>query len=225
MALERIHKLPSELPHARLYLDDIEEVSKTLLEAYAAPLAERHQEAKVTYTVGDLRMDSIDDLQTRGGSTTELRIALGDFYADVDFRSILNPQIGLYALDEQARWAVYAKIKSIFDKRQLRIKNAILSLPEKLKFALYGMVSVLPYLVFLTQRFPRGLWILFGWMIFVALLGFTLYRPSRVFFVRSHESSKVSSAARRGYVRDLIFLVLGAVVVKLTEQLFKYFFR
>lgn len=35
MAIHKIHVLPRDLPHARLYLDDIEEISRILLGAAA----------------------------------------------------------------------------------------------------------------------------------------------------------------------------------------------
>ena len=68
MSIRTIHELPSELPHAHLYLDDIEKISKILLKAYAPCFREREKEAKIVYTVGDPRMDSIGDLETHGGT-------------------------------------------------------------------------------------------------------------------------------------------------------------
>lgn len=36
MAITPIRRVPDELPYARLYLDDIEEITKILLDAYGA---------------------------------------------------------------------------------------------------------------------------------------------------------------------------------------------
>ncbi len=224
MAIQKIHELPGELPHARLFLDDIEEISKILLNAYTASLAETRKEAKITYTIGDLRMDSIDDLQTLGGSTTDFRITVGEHgSAEVGFRGFfLNPSIALYSLDEQERWAVYAKIKSIFDRRQLGIKNAITVLPTWLKGSLWALLgalipSVCGWLV--PTRF--GFWPAIGYAV-LTLLGFVvLLRPSRVFLVRSHESSNLSSAAMKGYVRDFILIIIGALVAELVRYIFR----
>ena len=47
-----------------------------------------------------------------------------------------------------------------------------------------------------------------------------LWRPSRVFFVRSRESSKASWAARRGYVRDTVFILIGAALAELAKWIF-----
>ena len=89
MSIRTIHELPSELPHAHLYLEDIEEISKILLEAYAPYFREREKEAKIVYTVGDPRMDSIGDLETHGGTTADLSIGV-DRFTRVAFRSGLD---------------------------------------------------------------------------------------------------------------------------------------
>jgi len=230
MAIQRVHELPRELPHGRLFLDDIEEISMILLDAYKPSLAEAPEEAKITYTIGDSRMDSIADLQTLGGSTTKLRISVGDhFSAVVGFNGFLNPVIDLYSLDEQKRWAVYAKIKSIFDHRQLSVKNAITSLPGWLKGLLLALVVLAPSLGGLISRGSRfGFWLSIGYVVLVvlvALLGFVLYRPSRVFLVRSHESSKVSSAAWKVNVRDFVFIVIGGVVTAVVTEIVRHLFK
>ncbi len=226
MAIQRIHELPRELPHARLFLDDIEEISMILLNAYTPAPPEEREEAKITYTIGDSRMDSIADLQTLGGSTTKLRISVGDHLRAVEFRGFWNPEIALYSLDEQKRWAVYAKIKSIFDRRRLSMKNAITSLPGWLKALPWASVLLAPYLVWLVPRATLFvLWFLIGYIVLAVALGFVKYRPSRVFLVRSHERSKVSSAAWKVNVRDFVFIVIGGVVTAVVTEIVRHLFK
>ena len=226
MSIRTIHELPSELPHAHLYLDDIEKISKILLKAYAPCFRERKKEAKIVYTVGDPRMDSIGDLETHGGTTADLSIGV-DRFTRVAFRSGLDPQIHLYSLDEQQCWALYAKIKSIFDRRQLRTKNTLFGLPGWLKvsFWLLAPVGILSFGLSILRASNPGLWPSLGyWVGYVLLLSpliFETLRPSRVSFVRSYESSKASRSARKSYIRDLVFLVLGALVGQLIRRLFK----
>ena len=96
MAIKRIRELPDELPHARLYLDDIEEISKLLLEAYTSALtalntkfqakyqlpANRNivsdEAVKIVYRVGDSQMDSIDDLHEHGRYATNFGLIVLD---------------------------------------------------------------------------------------------------------------------------------------------------
>jgi hypothetical protein len=224
MAVRRIQEVPRDLPHAHLYLDDLEQIAKILLDAHKGPLAELKEAARITYSIGNSEMDSIDDLQVLGGSARKIKIKLGDRYADVslEFYRFIKPTIALYGLPDGDRWAVYARIKSIFDQRQLQIKNVIEDLPGWLKVLSYSLVILFPNVVI-----PLGglslltFCILVAYAVFFAFLTFTLFRSSRVFFVRSHEKVKISSAARRGYARDLIFLAIGALLGALANNTIK----
>jgi hypothetical protein len=141
MAIRTIREIPSKLPHAHLYLDDIEEVS-TILLAAAPASADQKEQPRIIYTIGDTELDSIADLQTRGGNTTNLRIGRWGF--GLTFRFYAQPEVELYGLGTDQAWATYGKIKSIFDRRQLRIKNAIGSLPRWLKWVLWTALFMIP---------------------------------------------------------------------------------
>src|SRR5207253_8213367 len=52
--------------HAHLYLEDVEEICKILLDAFSRPST---SQPTILFSLGDdLQMDSIDDLERRGGS-------------------------------------------------------------------------------------------------------------------------------------------------------------
>jgi hypothetical protein len=230
MAIHRIRRIPDELPHARLYLDDIEEISKILLESHAA--AEIGKKAKIVYSVGDVQMDSIDDLQTYGGSVAnfEIKLILGTARAtSIKLRSrFVKPRVELYYLDEEKRWAPYGEIKSIFDRRQLRAKNAIETLPAWLKWLLYALVFVaFPQVIFRLKPGDRLVerLILISSLGISALYAFVVLQPSRAFFVRSHERSRMSSEATKANLRAIAFLVLGAVIGGAISQLISRLFH
>jgi|HubBroStandDraft_4_1064222.scaffolds.fasta_scaffold972667_1 hypothetical protein len=80
-------KVPTELPHARLYLDDVQELSLILLDAYKTkPDDAPAQQPTITYARGNLRMDSIQDLRERGGSTSDLTIKVENTYRSGEVR-------------------------------------------------------------------------------------------------------------------------------------------
>lgn len=62
MAIRRIHELPIELPHARIYLDDLDEIRKILVEARTTAVeafrkkwkSDRRTEITVVYHVTEL---------------------------------------------------------------------------------------------------------------------------------------------------------------------------
>ena len=241
MVIRKIHKIrdknPETLPHAHLYLEDVEEIANILLEATAPVLTRFREEAKVVYRAGDSQMDSIDDLRTQGGSATDFQISVGSrsLYNSVQLRRYLEPQIRLYSLGQQECSAVHAKLKAIFDHRRLTIKNAIFGgpwwnaifrLPGWLKWIAYVAILLSPILfrtvvghihplagvVHIGPTFFVGYWI------FVALLGFIYFWPSRVSFV--HSSS--TSAARRKAFVAIMLLVTVAVVAGAIRLFFRH---
>jgi hypothetical protein len=230
MAIRTIRQLPRRLPHARLFLDDIEEISNVLLEAYKQPLAKMGEEVKILYTAGDREMDSVGDLQAWGGGTTRFGIVVQGRYdrGGVRLRGLVNPEISLYSLDEPEAWAVYAKVKAVFDGRQFKVRNAITSLPAWAKVALYALlVLVLPNLVWWVL--PRSRWTSVGWWTgFIALtvlVAYALGRPSRALFVRSHESLGALSARMKANLRDAVLIVVGALIYAVVSQLVTRLFK
>jgi len=243
MVIQKIHeirgKIPDTLPHAHLYLEDVQEITNILLEATAPVITRFCEEAKVVYRAGDSQMDSIDDLRTLGGSATDFQISVGSrsLYNSVQFRRHLEPQIRLYSLGEQERWAVHNKLEAIFDHRQLTIKNAIFRgpwwsaifrLPEWLKWLTFVVIPLFPILFSrvvahshsLSRVVRIGPTFFAGYWIFVALLGFIYFWPSRVSFVQSYES-----AARRKAFVAIMLLVTVAVVAGAIRLLFRHFFK
>src|ERR1700720_2374004 len=154
MVIRTIHKIrdknPETLPHAHLYLEDVQEITNILLEATAPVLTRFREEARVVYRAGDSQMDSIDDLRALGGSATDFQISVGSrsLFNIVQLRRHLEPEIRLYSLGQQECSAVHAKLEAIFDHRQLTIKNAILRGPRwNAIFRLPGWMKWLAYVV------------------------------------------------------------------------------
>jgi hypothetical protein len=215
MVIQKTHKIrrkiPDTLPHAHLYLEDVQEITNILLEATAPVLTQFHEKAKVVYRVGDLQTDSIDDLRTLGGSATDFQVSVGSrsLFNSVQLRGHLEPQIRLYSLGQQECRAVHAKLEAIFDHRRLTIKNAIFRgrwnaifrLPGWLKWLAYVVILMLPGLFSAVMRHIHSLsrvvrlgpTFFVSYWILVALLGFIYFWPSRVSFVYS---SSPSSAAQ-----------------------------
>jgi hypothetical protein len=169
MAIRTIPTVPSELPHARLYLDDIEEISSILLKAAALDLAKWGREARISYAIGDTKMDSIRDLETLGGGTTKFDINVGPWGPSVSFRFYSNPQVLLQSLDAEQAWATYGVVKSIFDRRQLTVKNAVDSLPLWLKLSLWALFVVSPSFIF---HAIHGRYFLIGYGVLLATLSY-----------------------------------------------------
>jgi hypothetical protein len=122
---------------------------------------------------------------------------------------------------------VYGKIKSIFERRKLGLKNAITSLPGWLKFLVVLLMSLLPALGLSMMRHGSriGIWPWVGFAALLAFITFEVFRPSRVFLQPSYERSKDSSAAKRGLARDVALVILGALIGKLVEKAATFVFK
>ena len=217
MTTTRIDRVPSKLPHAHLYLDDIEEISRILLDAYTTSSAYPPSQPKITYEIGDeFRLDSINDLRERGGSVSDFRIAVGPYGTnEVRWYRFSNPQIRLYGINEREQWASYGKVKAVFDARKLVIKNIASAIPDLLMPVLWGLVTVA---ALLFVHYLHGLARNFAFVTYVIFSGLNIYiwfQSSRVSLVRSHERSKMSAESRRRYVRDGFMIAFGALITAL----------
>lgn len=214
MSITKIREVPYELPHTHLYLDDIEDISAILLSS--SQKARPSGQATITFSTGEVRMDSVQDLEKHGGSAKHFSIRIGS-YGDgtVTLHGFSSPEIRQYSSNEEIKWATYGQVKAIFEKRQFRTKNIITRVPEWLQFTLwtFWIVIATPLLEILhAGNFYYG-----AWIVLTALLVLVIFSPSRVYFVRSHERSKLAKEARNGYVKAISLVALGGVITKLID--------
>jgi hypothetical protein len=224
VSITKIREVPSELPNAHLYLDDVEEIRGILIEAYKKNpyRGSEPEEPTIIFETADSRMGSIEDLRELGGSTTRFTITVGPFHrSQIRFYGILNPKVEIYSLSTEDQWAIYSRIKAVFEHRQYRIKNVVGALPGWMGWSLWILLTIvtpniLPHLrhpiVSLTAYLCAGL----------PALYFIVLRPSRVSFVRSRERSKVIADARMGYLKTIVLLliagIIGGIVTKVVEH-------
>src|SRR5258707_10788100 len=155
MAIQPIRRPSDDLPQARLYLDDIEEISKILRQAFTDAMEARRKETTsdpkpeiaIVYRIDDAQMDSIQDLVEYSHSATNFRLRVtsdGSYGAEFVIHSFWSaPELNLsYPIQEGARWSVHAQVKAILDYRQLRFKNGILRWPNWLKGLFYVLLSM-----------------------------------------------------------------------------------
>ena len=221
MSTTKIRRVPYDLPHAHLYLDDVEELRNILLDSlrnpekpiYASPYDSKHS----SFQVGDdLVMDDIEDLRERGGSTSDFKIEVGQSYAkaSISFHRLSNPTTHLYSLDDAEQWRVYSRIKAVFEARKFILKNAIMDLPNWLRISLFLILMFSSYL-FIPRAVRQSQYVAymaFAYVTFLGLTAFVMLRSSRVSFVRSHESSKLALENRKSYVKATVLLALGAII-------------
>jgi hypothetical protein len=241
MAIVKIRDIPRDLPPARLYLDDVKEITDILVAAYAPRLALRNKVPEVFYYLGegyrgDARATSIEDLKSIGGSSSNFRISVGkDFALEVGIRGALPPEASLHMLPEDEARAVYQKIESIFRHRVLTLKNVLSQIPSWLKFTAFLLVgSLWPLPITLSQALSRtsAEWkIVFFAPYFTAMLCaamavfFGVFQRSRVVFADSYEKSRLADEARKGWFKAIGLTLLGSFITLVFQAVFKALFH
>jgi hypothetical protein len=229
VAIRKIQEVPSELPHARLFLDDVEQIVDLLRDATTRYQTRRYQRTDartepppvtVVYRLGDLELDSVQDLQAHGGGAANFRIqAVTGDWVRVEVALVgwaTNPHIRI-PFEKDEAWTTYAKVKAVFDSRQLRLKNAVLDLPGWVKALLYvAFVFVAPIggpLVLYALRLG-GAYVVSYWVVLSGILTvffYVMFRPSQVILIRSRERQQRSWAAKKSFLHDLLIFALGSI--------------
>jgi hypothetical protein len=216
MAITQIREFPNALPHAHLYLDDVEEISRILRDALSAD-PDRLNTVKpfVRFSTKDLQMDSLEDLAAHGGTTSDFGIEVGDYGTSLRITSFIEPTIHLNLPDKDKRWAVYSQIKAIFERRQYTFKNGILQLPAWLKWTFYALLSLAIPLLEVVHA-TKAIYI--GYLVVALAVGLEMFRTNKVSFVRHRERSKTVAETRKTWAKTIFLIVLGAVIEKLIER-------
>jgi hypothetical protein len=220
MAITKVRTVPSELPHAHLYLDDIEEICAILTDAFDSSWNDSAQIVTAFYANQETQFDSIADLQEYGGSSSYFTIEVGS-YDRLIIHGFLPPELNLYSLDDQKRWLAHSKIKAVFEVRQYAVKNALSQAPGWLRVTLFALFAVGTPLLLVAIHvrhyvFVAYITVLFAFMFCAA---FMVFCQSRVSFVRFHERSRVASESRKAWVKAISLIVAGAVIGKIIERL------
>jgi hypothetical protein len=227
MAITKVISVPSDLPHARLYLDDIEEICRILLDALREERKgtyrdETAEAATARFLMKGLSLDTTEDLMEYGGSATDLTVKVGGEYGgcQLEFRLLSHPRLSLYSLGTERAFATYGKVKAILDRRELTVRNITAKTPDWLVFPFSMVVSYGG--AFAIAEVPPGHRLVPA-VLAAGMVAVVLYfgvRPSRVYFVRSHERSKSRSQKTRDYIERIAFLVGGALLGIALSKLF-----
>jgi len=111
--------IPSELPPAKLYLDDISEILQILTDS--------DQGCQASFVVGKSKCDTLDDLKDLRGRTTRFVL---DISSPGKHQTLeLTPsatRIHIHEIGDQLpAWSKYVNVAAIFKKRRLRLKSFV----------------------------------------------------------------------------------------------------
>ena len=105
--------VPTRLPAARLYFEDIEEIVGILLCA--------GEKTQVIFQIGNEFCDDIKDLRKIARRTTDLEVSVAGSHYDARFAvNRLITQWTTNGLSREEVWAAFRKLDALFEKRKLR---------------------------------------------------------------------------------------------------------
>jgi len=178
-------------------------------------------EPKLSFVVrGDEGTDSIEDLAEDGRTVWKFKIAAG--YDRIELRSFGEPLISLVSGSESEQWAMYGRIKKVFERRPYNLKNAIGALPEWVK--LTALIGILAIVGLLGHLLHSNAFIYEAFVFYCVVSLYLWFFPSRVSFVRSHERSKRRREARNNSVSKFLWLVLGILLGSILPRVVEHFF-
>jgi hypothetical protein len=115
------HSIPSKLPPAKLYLDDIHEILQILTDSTS--------DCHATFVAGQSKCDSLDDLKELRGRTTHfvMNVSSPSKHQTLE----LTPSATRIHIDEVGdqlvAWSKYVNVAAIFERRKLKLKSVVLS--------------------------------------------------------------------------------------------------
>lgn len=118
--------IPSQLPPAKLYLDDIGEILQILTDSNP-----NHQ---ATFVAGQSKCDTLEDLKQLRGRATHFVINVSSPQKHQTLE--LTPSATRIHIDEVGdqliAWSKYVNVAAIFEKRKLRLKSAVYAIAPML---------------------------------------------------------------------------------------------
>jgi hypothetical protein len=145
---------PSELPPARLYLDDIQEVMEIFREAskYRQSEPRKDDQETVRFETKNETCDTIEDLKQIGGSTNHFLLTMNKrFGYGLTLRaSSWGCSWSTQGLTDEGEWYAYAKFASLFKARKVWWKALMHAIPTWT----YLLVALVPYV--LTHVLPMS---------------------------------------------------------------------
>jgi hypothetical protein len=194
-------EVPSEFPPARLFLDDIEEIVRTLVDANKShnPYASQDEDAKlrVEFTIKDQVCDEVEELPEIAKKTTELSIQLEwesgyianslRFYKD-------GSMLSTYVLTREGHLSLFHKLAPIFKRRNLWLRTLVHSHRESslalIIASCFTVATVVAMFIFKPPN-HQARTIAFGLLLvsIIITLSATLYRHTIIIMRHSSEPS------------------------------------
>jgi len=217
-------EVPDEFPPARLFLDDVEEITRILVEA--TEKLDQDEKSTVKLSIKDQVCDEVQELPKMARKTSNLSVSVtsGDKFSSSTLRIGHSIFLSLGGFTREQELIIFYKLAPIFKRRNLWLRTFVHSHPvvvpalSGLSFA--GAVAIVPLVGLLTHKSSMlattcGL---LSMAIFIIILT-NMSLSSTVILRHSSEPSALRQGLRDKLPAALIGAVLGSVLTFLLSQL------
>ncbi len=214
------HSIPSKLPPAKLYLDDIQEILQILTDS--------NPDCEASFVAGQSKCDTLDDLQELRGRATYFVMNISSPRKHQTLE--LTPSATRIHIDESgtnwSRGRKYVNVAAIFEKRKLRLKSAVHSLAPLL-FAALCLLALALWMFVPHAAKPLSIYELNRLVTGILLAAAVVY-----YFISSHSIVYLRYPRRVGLVRWLedhkpeiivgvICILMGGIATRIVEKTWK----
>lgn len=219
MAIKQIRQIPSDLPAAHLFLDDVEEITQIIANLKGSGVS-KPDPSTIKYTVGDRECDTVADLKKIGGKTKKFVIEAPTGFLILGDRSVFYA-----AFVSEEAWEAYGKVKAIFDHRSSRMLNALSNarLPVAPLF-IFAWTLPLFGLALLKVRTANLYLSEIVWLVLMLAVWSLVVNKQSVVELRYFDEAKHErfKEMRPAIWAAVISAILGGVVTVLGERIIKW---
>jgi len=213
------HSIPSNLPPAKLYLDDIHEIFRILTDS--------NPECEASFIAGQSKCDSLDDLKELRGRATHFVMNISSPRKHQTLE--LTPSVTRLHIDELGdqlvAWSKYVNVAAVFEKRKLKLKSIVHSLAPLL-------VASLCLLTFALWMVPHAAKPLSIYELNRIVAGMLLATAVVYYLIRSHSIVYLRYPRRVGlgsWLEDhkpeiivgIICILTGVIATRVVEKVWK----
>lgn len=237
MTVSTIRAVPFELPHARIYLDDLFEI-EDLLREEISQLPDSPQ-VSFEYLIGkDLLITTREELSEHGEYATQFSLNMSDVNRIDSGRGLLiiydtiKPQFHAPYVLEHTEWALYGEVTQIFNRRADKLKVIADSVSSL--FAWYIVICpcvlIVTVSVFILSNAVLVRLSLAGLALVIAIFSLGIVslssarlRKNRIYFANVRSDYKAKLAKRKDLLARLAWalvgMVLGIVATLITKKM------
>ncbi len=228
MAITRQKKpVPYDLPPARLFLDDVEEVVAVFQDGTRYGLWPSEEALTLRFVVKDLECDSVEDLQELAGNTLQFSIEVTKgtgYVVELVAGSDTRSRVTFFGVTDDGKRLLYARILEIFDRRTVMWKYILHRIPWWVYVV--GIYSLFLFLVQFIPALKEWSWIapLASVALALLLLGYVWYSATVRYTVIELRYLRERSGALRtlkSWLPYLVAAILGSIVTVAADRIIR----